>query len=103
MPAACSRQTSGAEKPGGCRPKRGFQIARRALNSNVESRQIGVLGLSPETVGVFDLVLFLGVLYHMRHPLLALEKVFSVTGKQLILETHIGGTVSDVLLYDKNG
>ena len=48
-----------------------------------------MLDLSPQTVGVFDLVLFLGVLYHMRHPLLALERIFSVTGQQLILETHI--------------
>jgi len=48
-----------------------------------------VMDHSPETVGVFDLVLCLGVLYHMRHPLLALEKVASVTGRQLILETHV--------------
>ena len=47
------------------------------------------MDLAPERVGTFDLVLFLGVLYHLRHPLLALERVFSVTGKQLILETHV--------------
>jgi tRNA (mo5U34)-methyltransferase len=43
-------------------------------------------------VGTFDLVLFLGVLYHMRHPLLALERVFSVTRRQLILNTHVDFT-----------
>jgi tRNA (mo5U34)-methyltransferase len=59
------------------------------LKSQVEDMNIDVLELSPEKVGVFDLVLFLGVLYHMRHPLLALDRVFSVTGKQLILETHV--------------
>ena len=69
--------------------KAGFELARRVLNSKVEDLEIEVLDISPEKVGVFDLVLFLGVLYHMRHPLLALERVFSVTGKQLILETHI--------------
>ena len=58
-------------------------------NSKVEDREIDVLDLNPETVGTFDLVLFLGVLYHLRHPLLALERVLSVTGKQLILETHV--------------
>jgi tRNA (mo5U34)-methyltransferase len=68
--------------------KAGFELARRALASKVEDREIEVLDLSPETIGVFDVVLFLGVLYHMRHPLLALERVFSVTGKLLILETH---------------
>ena len=30
-----------------------------------------------------------GVLYHMRHPLLALEKAASVCSDLLILETHI--------------
>lgn len=69
--------------------KAGFELARTALNSKVEDMEIDVLDISPETVGVFDLGLFLGVLYHMRHPLLALERVFSVTGDQLILETRI--------------
>jgi tRNA (mo5U34)-methyltransferase len=68
--------------------KAGFELARRALNSRVEDMTIDVFELSPERVGAFDLVLFLGVLYHIRHPLLALERIFSVTRKQLILETH---------------
>src|SRR5262249_3128748 len=51
--------------------------------------------ITPERVGVFDLVLFLGVLYHMPHPLLALERVASVTGKQLILETLVDLTDHD--------
>lgn len=69
--------------------KRGFDLARRALNSKVEDVSMDVFDLSPESVGSFDLVLFLGVLYHLKHPLLALERVFSVTGKRLILETHV--------------
>jgi len=48
-----------------------------------------VLDVSPDNTGVFDVVLFLGVLYHMRHPLLAIEKVSAVTGGMLILETHV--------------
>jgi len=69
--------------------KDGFNLARKALNSKVEDREIDVLDLSAEKIGTFDLVLFLGVLYHLRNPLLALEHVFSVTAKQLILETHV--------------
>ncbi len=69
--------------------KRGFELARRALGSKVEDVELEVLDITPERVGVFDLVLFLGVLYHMRHPLLALERVASVAGRQLILETHV--------------
>src|SRR6266545_959048 len=86
----------------GMQQKQGFEIARRALNSKVESMEIDVLNIAPGKIGVFDVVLFLGVLYHMRHPLLALERVFSVTGKQLILETHIervGGTRPAMVFY----
>ena len=75
------------EQTGGA--KRGFELAREALGSRVEDREIDVMDLSPDSVGQFDLVLFLGVLYHLRHPLLALERVASVTRHQLILETHV--------------
>lgn len=69
--------------------KDGFNLARKILKSKVDDLEIEVLDLSPEKIGQFDLVLFLGVLYHMRHPLLALEKVYSVTKDMLILETHV--------------
>lgn len=69
--------------------KRGFELAHRVLGSKVASRPIDVLDLSPETVGGgWDVVLFLGLLYHMKHPMLALERVASVTGGLLILETE---------------
>jgi tRNA (mo5U34)-methyltransferase len=74
---------------GGWGTKAGFDLAHRILGSKVEDKRIDVLDLSPEAVGVFDLVFFFGVLYHMRHPLLALERVASVTKEQLILETHL--------------
>jgi tRNA (mo5U34)-methyltransferase len=69
--------------------KQGFLLAREALNSKVEDAEIDVLELSPERVGTFDVVLLLGVLYHMRHPMLALERVASVTERLLIVETVI--------------
>jgi tRNA (mo5U34)-methyltransferase len=74
---------------GGWGSKAGFDLARRALDSRVEDKWIQVLDLSPESVGMFDVVLFLGVLYHMKHPLLALERVASVTRDHLILQTQV--------------
>ena len=74
---------------GGWGSKAGFELAHQTLGSGVESKSVDVLELSPERIGTFDVVLFLGVLYHMRHPLLALERVASVTGKLLIVETHV--------------
>ena len=69
--------------------KAAFQLARETLKSRVEDIDIDVMDLAPERVGVFDVVLFLGVLYHLPNPLLALERVSSVTKKLLILETVV--------------
>jgi tRNA (mo5U34)-methyltransferase len=70
--------------------KDGFEYARGRLGSSVEDQEIDVLDLSPEAVGgQFDVVLFLGGLYHMRYPLLSLEKVASVTRELAIIETEV--------------
>jgi tRNA (mo5U34)-methyltransferase len=69
--------------------KAGFELARRALGSSVEDLEVDVLDISHETVGQFDVVLFLGVLYHLKHPFLALEKLRAVTRELLVLETHV--------------
>src|SRR5215212_3670844 len=70
--------------------KAGFELARRALGSRVEDVEVEVLDISPETVGgTFDVVLFLGVLYHLRHPFLAIERLRAVCNELLVLETHV--------------
>jgi len=69
--------------------KAGFELARLTLGSRVEDIDIDVMDLSPARVGTFDVVLFLGVLYHLPHPLLALERVASVSHDLLILETVV--------------
>ena len=69
--------------------KAGFELARTALASHVEDVEIDVMDLTPGRVGTFDVVLFLGVLYHLRHPLLALERIASVSRELLILETVV--------------
>ena len=69
--------------------KAGFMLAREVLGSKVEDIDLDVMDLAPERVGTFDLVLFLGVLYHLRHPFLALERVSSVVGDRLIVETVV--------------
>ena len=74
--------------PGGFGTRSGFELARRALGSSVEDRELELDEISVETVGRFDVVLFLGVLYHLKHPWAALERVASVCDGLLILETH---------------
>jgi tRNA (mo5U34)-methyltransferase len=72
--------------------KAGFELAREALGSSVQDLEIDALELSPTTVGEWDIVLYLGVLYHMRDPLMALERIAGVTRELVIVETLIDMT-----------
>src|SRR6266545_273409 len=74
---------------GGWGTKAGFNLAREALRSRVEDIDIDVMDLSPERVGTFDVVLFLGVLYHLRHPFLALERIAPLVRQRLVVETVV--------------
>ena len=67
----------------------GFALAREILASRVSYRTDNVYNLSPEGYGRFDLVLFLGVLYHLRKPLAALDAIRSVVapGGRLFVAT----------------
>lgn len=66
-----------------------FFTVRQALNSRVEFREMNVYEVSREQIGSFDIVLFLGVLYHLHHPLLALQRLCEVTREVAIIETYI--------------
>ncbi len=64
-------------------------FVRKVLGLPVEFRRLNVYELSPRTVGEFDITLALGLLYHLKHPLLALENLYQVTKELLIIETAI--------------
>lgn len=66
-----------------------FELARKMLAPEIEVKEVDTLDISPETVGMHDVVIFSGVLYHMRHPLLALEKAATVCKEMIIVETHL--------------
>ncbi|MBV8809180.1 MAG: methyltransferase domain-containing protein, partial [Acidobacteriaceae bacterium] len=63
---------------------RKFEICRAALESRVHSYLTSVYDLDPKTFGTFDLVMFYGVLYHLRHPILALQHIHSVCSGTLL-------------------
>ena len=50
---------------------------------------MSVYELSRKRLGRFDIVLFLGVLYHLRHPLLGLERLAQVAQDLAIIESHV--------------
>jgi tRNA (mo5U34)-methyltransferase len=68
-----------------------FDFARAELGSQVEPLQVSVYDLPDLLDQRFDLVLFLGVLYHLKHPLLGIEKISEVTapGGLAVVETAV--------------
>jgi len=66
-----------------------FRQIHAALKSGAEYKIMDVYDLTPASVGRFDIVLFLGVLYHLKHPLLALERVCALTTNLAVVESFI--------------
>jgi tRNA (mo5U34)-methyltransferase len=69
----------------------GFLLAREALGLDdvVADQTVDVMDLAPERVGgTFDVVLLLGVLYHLPDPTTALRRVASVCDDLLVIETE---------------
>jgi tRNA (mo5U34)-methyltransferase len=59
---------------------------RLALSHRVDFRQGTVYDLA-RTDQRWDIVLFMGVLYHLRYPLLGLDAAAGVVGRMLVLQT----------------
>lgn len=63
----------------------GFEIARRALGSEVKRMDRSVYDLDERDLGRFDLVYVGSLLVHLRDPVRALERVRAVCDGQLIV------------------
>jgi tRNA (mo5U34)-methyltransferase len=67
-----------------------FALAKQLLGSQVRYFQMSVYDLDVQRLGgQFDLVLFLGVYYHLRHLFLALDNLWAITRGEMRMETHI--------------
>lgn len=60
------------------------RFAAEVLEVEIEFRQLSVYDV-PQLREKFDLVIFMGVLYHLRHPLLALDLIGEHVAKDLLL------------------
>lgn len=68
--------------------KQGFDTARRLLGSRVESIYADFMTADIDSLGGFDVVLYLGILYHQIHPMLALQRLAQVTKELAVIETE---------------
>ncbi|HZI86381.1 MAG TPA: DUF1698 domain-containing protein [Pyrinomonadaceae bacterium] len=64
-------------------------FVRKVLGLEVEFRRMNVYELDQRSVGQFDITLALGLIYHLKHLVLALENLYKVTRELLIIETAI--------------
>ena len=75
-------------KPSELPGKRGFDTAHELRRSGVRTVVADFMEMDLEALGTFDVVLFLGVLYHMQNPLESLKRVAAVTREVAVIETQ---------------
>jgi tRNA (mo5U34)-methyltransferase len=63
--------------------------AKKLLGSRIDYHIADICRLTAKDVGTFDIVLFLGVLYHVKHPLLALENVCGMCRDMACIESFV--------------
>ena len=68
---------------------RAFELARHALGSGVERRNVSAYDLSPEEIGSFDFAVIGTLLLHLRDPVGALTAVRGVLDGDLLLNEPV--------------
>ncbi|UPY37542.1 DUF1698 domain-containing protein [Sediminicoccus sp. KRV36] len=64
-----------------------FELARDSLGLEVEAAEIAPFEITDQ-LGRFDVVLFLGVFYHLYDPIEVMTRLRQVTRQLLLIETH---------------
>lgn len=69
------------------------RLAAEVLGHDIELRELDVYRVA-ELGARFDLVIFMGVLYHLRHPLLALDLLYDhAVGEHLLFQSMLRGSM----------
>lgn len=69
------------------RGREAFDLARSELGLEIEAQMVDPPEIT-ETLGRFDVVLFLGVFYHLHDPLDVMTRLRAITKQMLLVETH---------------
>lgn len=89
--------------PQGAYTNEGYLFAHKAFKSKAKYVfPFSIYDINKKQFGSFDVVLFLGVLYHLAQPLLALEKINKVLKKDgiVVIESEISRSITQ--FYHKN-
>ena len=74
--------------PIGLPGKRGFDLVCRLRNSHADVVVDDFQAMDVQRLGTFDVVLFLGVIYHLEEPLRALRRLRQVTRGVAVIESE---------------
>lgn len=77
------------------------RLAASVLSADVEFREMSVWDVA-SLREKFDLVIFMGVFYHLRHPLLALDLIHEHVARDLLLFQSMQRGSSEVFQPDSN-
>lgn len=71
-------------------PEWGYRQLHEAVGATRTHFRLGsVYDLDPGILGYFDTVLFCGVLYHLRYPMLAIDNIRRIATGEVFIETHV--------------
>ena len=79
------------------RGRAAFDLATRLCDLPIEAadHDLDAPQLSLRQLGQFDVVLFLGVFYHLIDPIAALREVSALAGRVLVVETYLEETLDE--------
>jgi tRNA (mo5U34)-methyltransferase len=66
-----------------------FLYVRKDARLDIEYRVLDTHQINREIVGEFDIVLFLGVFYHLEDPITVIANIAEVAASWLVVETHL--------------
>jgi tRNA (mo5U34)-methyltransferase len=69
------------------------RFAASVLGLEIEFMKLSVYE-ADSIAGQFDYVFFMGVFYHLRYPLFALDKIIKKVGRRLIFQTMLRGSLA---------
>lgn len=77
-----------------------FEFARKHLNSKVKYKEVSVYELDSYFKNEFDIVIFFGVLYHLRYPQLGIGKIRKTLKERgtLLMETAVVLDTDDTII-----
>lgn len=79
-----------------------FFVARQILNMDVEFIFSDIYDLNIKDLGQFDIVLGLGLLYHLKSPLIALDIIKKLTKEFALIETCFVNRPESIMEYKAN-